>query len=329
MPANIQPTFLLASNSPELIAAFQPVLLAFGPRVQVEPSAQAALVAMLSPAAPSLALLDAILPGMEVDRLLAAVRVEPEGRRFPIVLISDTVTEEWKDRLAEGIIDDLVPPNTPSPYLRLRIDMAIRTFRRTVELEQLRDEAALNSQTDPLTGISNRPTLLSMLFRETDRVQRMNTSLSMILFDIDDFGHWNSRLGTVACDDLLVKVVGRVQRLLRSYDLIGRVGKDEFLLGLPGCSSVNAVMLAERIRLEVFSAPFPIAGQAVRLSACQGVSESQGRSPVVVLREAEQALAAARTAGPDSIQCFGDCPQSHPPPVAFLSPASPDDLLAW
>ena len=37
-----------------------------------------------------------------------------------------------------------------------------------------------------------------MLFRETDRVQRMNSSMSLILFDIDDFGHWNSRLGVDA-----------------------------------------------------------------------------------------------------------------------------------
>ena len=322
-------TILFASGAQALIAAVEPTLLASGAQVKVEPSAQAALVTMLSPASPSLALLDANLPGMEMGQLLAAVRAEAEGRRFPIVLISDTVTQEWIDRLAEAVIDDLILPTVPPAYWRLRLDMVMRTFGRSRELEQLREAAALNSQTDPLTGIYNRSTLLSMLFRETDRVQRMNTSLSMILFDIDDFGHWNSRLGTTACDDLLLQVVGRVQRLLRSYDLFGRVGKDEFLLGLPGCSSVNAVLLAERVRLEVFSSPFHVAGLAVRLSACFGVAASQGRSPVVVLRQAEQAMQLARADGPESIQCSSDCPPAQPPPVGFLSPTSGDDLLAW
>jgi hypothetical protein len=49
----------------------------------------------------------------------------------------------------------------------------------------------------------------------------------------------------------------------------------------------------------------------------------------VVLRETEQALELARNAGPETIQCFGDCPQPAPGPVAFLSQSSGDQLLAW
>jgi hypothetical protein len=49
----------------------------------------------------------------------------------------------------------------------------------------------------------------------------------------------------------------------------------------------------------------------------------------VVLREAEQVLRAAQEAGPEQIKCSGDCPEPHAPPVAFLSGASVDDLLAW
>ena len=171
--------------------------------------------------------------------------------------------------------------------------------------------------------------MLAMLFRETDRVQRMKSSLCVILFDIDDFGHWNSRLGTEACDELLCQVVARSTRLLRSYDLLGRPGKDEFLMALPGCSSANAVIMAERLRVDVFCAPFRVGGDAIRLSACFGIASSLGRSPVVVLREAEQALLVAKATGPESIQCAGDSPQPDAAPVAFLSPTSGDELLAW
>jgi hypothetical protein len=50
---------------------------------------------------------------------------------------------------------------------------------------------------------------------------------------------------------------------------------------------------------------------------------------VVVLREAEQALLVAKASGPESIECAGDCPQPSAAPVAFLSPTSGDELLAW
>jgi diguanylate cyclase (GGDEF)-like protein len=333
MPANTPPTFLLASPEPALLAAIEPALLASGARVEIVLTPEAALASIDSPQPPTLALLDASLSGMEsnmeISRLVAAVRATENGNRLPIVLISDTVVPEWSDRLADGVIDDLIPRAAEPAYWQLRLDQALRAHRRSRELETLREAAALNAQIDRLTGIYNRETILSMLFRETDRVQRMKSSLCIVLLDIDDFGHWNSRLGSGACDELLCQVVGRTTRLLRSYDLLGRPGMDEFLVLLPGCSPVSAFMLAERLRIEVFCSPFRVAGESIRLSACFGIASSLGRSPVVVLREAEQALQWAKAAGPESIQCFDGNQNSVPAPVTFLSPTSGDELLAW
>ncbi len=322
------PVFLLASPEPELLSAIEPVLMASGPRVEVVLSAEAALRSMTGPNPPALALLDVTLLGMEIGQLLAAARAAA-GSAFPIVLIADAVTPDWIDRMAEGVIDDVVPRLAEPPYWQLRIGMAMHTHRLARELEALREASAMNAQLDRLTGVYNRETLMAMLFRETDRVQRMNGSLCLLLFDIDDFGHWNSRLGAHACDELLCQVVTRSMRLLRSYDLIGRPGNDEFLLALPGCGPANAAVLAERLRSEVFCEPYRVAGEAIRLSACFGIAVSNGRSPVVVLREAEQALAWAREMGPESIQCFGEHEQRSASPVTFLSGSSGDELLAW
>jgi diguanylate cyclase (GGDEF)-like protein len=329
MLANHPPVFMIASHEPALLDEIVPILTASGARTEIVLSAEAALAAMTAPNPPSLALLDVNLPGMEMTQLLAAVRADAGGRRFPIVLISDAIHPEWINLLTEGVIDDLIPHAAESTYWRLRLDLVLRNHHRMRELELLHESAAMNAQMDHLTGIYNRETILSILFRETDRVQRMKSSLCMILFDIDDFGHWNSRLGADACDELLCQVAGRSTRLQRSYDLLGRVGKDEFLMALPGCSSVNAVILAERLRGDVFGTPFHVAGQVVRLSACFGIASSNGRSRIVVLREAEQALQAARTAGPESIQCFESASQSPASPVIFLSPTSGGELLAW
>jgi two-component system, cell cycle response regulator len=238
------------------------------------------------------------------------------------------VSQEWIDRLAEGAVDDLILRSAEPAYWQLRLDLALRNNRLAHELESLRDASIRNAQLDRLTGVYNRETMLAMLFRETDRVQRMNGAMSLVLFDIDDFGHWNSRLGVDACDELLCQVANRTGALLRSYDLLGRPGMDEFLIALPACSPASAMMLTERLRIEVFAAPFRVAGESIRLSASFGIAVSRGRSPVIVLREAEKALECAKTAGPEAIHCFG-CSPATPPPVTFLSSTSGDELLAW
>jgi diguanylate cyclase (GGDEF)-like protein len=328
MPQTLKTTYLLASHEPALLAAVEPVLAARGVHVQIVMSPEAALSALTAVDAacpPTLALIDARLPGLDTGRLLAAARGEAD-HRLPLVLFSDTISEDFKERLEEGILDDLLPINLTPCHLSLRLEMTFRAHRRAQEFDQLHDLLVRNDRTDRLTGAYTRNAILSLLFRETDRVQRMNTALSVILFDIDDFGHWNTRLGPAACDQLLVFVVERMTRLLRSYDIFGRVGKDEFLVGLPGCTAVNAVLLAERIRGEVFGAPFSVAGTAVRLTACFAIAPSHGRSPIVVLREAERALGLAREAGPETIQCAAVLPQAKTVPAAVLSA---DDQLSW
>ena len=327
MHAPNRPTFLLASPEPALMAAIEPVFLSTGAHIDVVLTAEAALEKMNGPNPPGFALIDANLPGMETGKLLTAARAQ--GSRFPIVLISDNVTEELIERLADGILDDLILRSSNAAYWQFRIDKALHRFRIERELDNLRETASRNAQLDRLTGVYNREAIMTTLFRETDRVQRMKSDLSLVLFDIDDFGHWNSRLGVDACDELLCQIVQRTNRMLRSYDVLGRPGMDEFLLVLPGCMPANAATMAERLRIEVFATPFQVVGEAVRLSACFGVASSQGHSPVVVLREAEQALQWAKSAGPESIQCFGLSPHPTHAPVAFLSPTTGDELLAW
>jgi len=329
MLAEKSPVFLLASPEPEFLLKTEPVLISMGAQVQVVMTAPAALAAMMAPKPPDLVLLDVDLPGMPIERLLAGAHASTEGKRYPIVLITDVVTQTWIERVAEGMVDDLAPRHAHSSWLQFRLTHALRLHHVKMEAESLRESAVMNAQLDRLTGVYNREAMLAMLFRETDRVQRHNTAMCLVLFDVDDFGHWNSRLGVNTCDELLCQVVARTNRLLRSYDLLGRPGMDEFLISLPGCGIANAQMLAERLRFEVFSQPFRVTGESIRLSACFGISSSQGRSPVVVLREAEEALARAKQAGPETIQCFGESTRPPAAPVTFLSPTSGDELLAW
>jgi len=314
MLTELPPDFLLASPDAELLAILDPVLRALGSRVEIALTSDAALRALTTADPAAVALVDGRLTGAEpvtdINDLLVAVRMQISRRRLSLLLIADETSGREAGFLAAGLIDDVAPRTMDAAWWRLRIQIALRGRSQLQELEALREASRRNLQMDHLTGIYNRETLMAVLFRETDRVQRMRSSLSMILFDIDDFGHWNSRLGAEACDDLLRQVVARTSRMLRSYDVLGRSGKDEFLVALPGCTQAHAAQMAERLR-GVFSAPFEVHGKAIRLSACFGIADSFGRSPVVVHREAEQALVSARTDGPETIRWFDD-PQTTP-----------------
>jgi two-component system, cell cycle response regulator len=188
--------------------------------------------------------------------------------------------------------------------------------------------AAVNAQMDPLTLVYERDPLLSMLFRETDRVQRMKTSLCLMLFAIENSGARNIQMSAEGCDDLLPQIAERALRILRSYDVLGRLDSGQFLAILPGCNAVDATMLAERLQVALFGKPFQSVGESIQLSACFGIASSEGRSPMVVLSEVQQALSHAKNRGPGSIACFGMGEPDQQPRSPFLTSVSKNEPLA-
>ncbi len=283
---------LFAGCDREMIAAVEPWLRAMGALVEVGEGA--AGVAGLG--SPGVVLVDPAIAagGAGIRQLHAAV-----GERFPVVMVTDTVTPRWRDCIAEELIDDVFPVAGPACHFQLRLEMVWREFSRRQELKAMREAARQTAPTDPLTGIYYRAALLPLLFRETDRVQRMGVALAMIAFDVD--GRRSGGAAGTRERQTMREVVPRLNRLLRSYDLVGEVKRDTFLIALPGCNEANAVRLAERARAEVFSAMGPGKFGRHGSETCFGVVESHGRSPLVVVREAEQLLERARAAGAGTI----------------------------
>jgi len=152
--------------------------------------------------------------------------------------------------------------------------------------------------------ICNRADLISRLFRETDRAQRMKTPLTLIAFCVLELDEIHLHSGPAVSDGVIRQVAARTMHLMRSYDLLGHVAFNEFLLALPGCGVFDATLLAERLCAKVFSVSFQVAQRQVLMSACFGIAPGDGRSPIVVLREASSALQSARAMGPGSIRCL-------------------------
>ena len=261
---------------------------------------------------PGVVLLDARLPGVRSGRLLAGIQGSGLHGRCAVALIAEQVSDEWIARLREGVIDDIVPRSADIATWRTHISTMQRGHMLSAELKQLREMALLELEHDRETGTFNHDAMMLILFRETDRVQRLHGALSVVLLGVENLDMWPEKLGNSARGELLRGAAGRMAQLLRSYDVLGRMSENTFLLVLPGCSAVNATLLAERMLSDVFGEPFVIqrdgagtkrAGgsglgvEEVTLTARFAVATSRGRSPVVVMREVEQALEKVRLAG--------------------------------
>ena len=173
--------------------------------------------------------------------------------------------------------------------------------------------------------VLGRDELIAALFRETDRAQRMNTGMAVILCGIEGWEGCQVRLEKATLAEVEQEITSRIVRVLRCYDSLGRIGDGEYCLILPGCNSFNAVEMAERLRQEVLSSSIIAAGEELKLDACLGVAGSGGRSPLVVLRNAENALAKARVRGVGSIE--RSCYDTEVDPASFAIPII--DSKAW
>lgn len=110
---------------------------------------------------------------------------------------------------------------------------------------------------DSMTMLFNHSFLRQSLDREIKRCVEKNSQLSFMILDVDDFKAYNDVLGHPPGDELLKIVANLLERNVRSYDMVGRYGGDEFGVILPCSGHSRAVEVGERLRLAVAEYPFP------------------------------------------------------------------------
>jgi diguanylate cyclase (GGDEF)-like protein len=151
---------------------------------------------------------------------------------------------------------------------------------------------------DPVSGLFNRRYFHERLDEELDRARRQNTTVALLMIDIDNFKGINDRFGHLA-GDLVIRGVGDIlKRSVRKFDLCTRFGGEEFAIVMPGSGPENSAPVAERIRqrIEAFrSADAELA--ELRVTASIGMAVSQGASARELITRADQALYEAKQAG--------------------------------
>jgi diguanylate cyclase (GGDEF)-like protein len=159
------------------------------------------------------------------------------------------------------------------------------------------------STRDPLTGLNNRRSTLEELQNRFDLSQRHNRPLAVIMCDLDHFKLINDSRGHGAGDRVLEEFGLRVRTNLRTTDLAGRIGGEEFLLILPETDMEGALLLAERLRAATGEVPFELPPDRLQVTCSLGVAQRspEDRDGGVLMARADGALYAAKRGGRDRV----------------------------
>jgi diguanylate cyclase (GGDEF)-like protein len=184
-----------------------------------------------------------------------------------------------------------------------------RTFNEmAAELQRDRGKLTELSITDDLTRLKNFRHFASRLEEEVQRAERYGHHLSLILFDIDHFKHYNDTHGHPAGNEVL-RVIGRLLRdSARQTDIIARYGGEEFVIVLPETTKGDALMLAEKICRLIEAHRFPgeerqPGGSLTVSGGVAAVPSDLAHSPLL-LDAADRALYAAKEAGRNRVLAY-------------------------
>jgi len=164
---------------------------------------------------------------------------------------------------------------------------------------------------DSLTGLYNRKHFLELAEVDIKRALRMKQSVYAGMLDIDFFKTVNDTYGHAAGDALLKVTAGIIRHTIRSYDLVGRLGGEEFAFLITNLEPQEVVQLVERIRENVEGHIEQYEGVSIKITCSIGLSKFlQGDTMETALKKADLALYAAKNAGRNRMKTCNDLIQS-------------------
>ncbi|MEC9341264.1 MAG: EAL domain-containing protein, partial [Pseudomonadota bacterium] len=240
---------------------------------------------------PAIVLLDAVMPIQDGFRTCELIRKLPQGADVPILMITGLDDELSVERAFRAGAADFITKPVNYGVLRRRVARIMSARKSEQNVRRL-------AYQDSLTGLANRPAFTERV-RGHLRARRSSEGLALVFLDLDQFKMINDTMGHDVGDELLISVARRLERCVRSEDVIARQGGDEFTLCLQATQSADDVVPVVDKILAALSAPFEIGQREVFVTASMGIAlyPDDGKDMETLVKHADTAMYQAKEVG--------------------------------
>ncbi|GAB2883059.1 hypothetical protein GCM10027046_09370 [Uliginosibacterium flavum] len=228
-----------------------------------------------------------------------------------VSIFAEQITQAASLQDLAGLVEDIVKETKLVESSARHSQEELQSLRVTVdqankEIARLEGELETASELvrhDPLTGTLNRKGLDEMLARETARMQRRGSKLSLAMLDVDDFKKLNDTLGHTTGDEALKHLAQVIRENIRPQDSAGRYGGEEFLILLPDTGLDDGVIAMRRLQRELTKRIFLHDNKKVLITFSAGVAEMLADEVTqVAINRADKAMYVAKKAGKNRVE---------------------------
>lgn len=193
----------------------------------------------------------------------------------------------------------------PTAWHEQIVNACIHLCALALERQESKRHIARLASMDSLTGLPNRSEILHLMSDELLRADGLKLPLALLFLDFDHFKDVNDTLGHTTGDRLLVEMSRRLKAQLRTGDIVGRIGGDEFVILIHNCRGDEAARISARL-LEYLAAPVNIEGLNLSMSVSIGITlfPEHGRDAETLLKHADTAMYEAKREGRGKFRFF-------------------------
>jgi diguanylate cyclase (GGDEF)-like protein len=226
-------------------------------------------LAFLHDTTPDLVLFEHQLNGETALELARDIRSNHQDLAM-MVVTDDADVQNCTSYFHTGVDDYLEKSQLDPRLLHARI-------KRAISERRARGERRRAARFDDLTDLYNRRFTFQRIHEEMTSAARHNHSFSLCLVDLDGFKNVNDQHGHICGDLLLKRVSERIRASVRTDDIVGRYGGDEFLVGLRQTDSAGAYRVAQKLIEEIGQTRFDLPeGDSIHVNCSVGVAELNG-----------------------------------------------------
>lgn len=253
---------------------------------------------------PDLVMLDYVMPEMDGCAFLDRFRKIDRLKDIPVVIITAEDSKETLYQALQAGANDFLRKPVDQIELLARARNMLELRARQVELAKANERLFVLATTDSLTGLANRRYFLQSLSQEIERCSRYQRPCAVAMLDADRFKAVNDTYGHDVGDQVLQRLARVLVDELRSVDLVGRLGGEEFAIQMPDTDRDRGLETCTRLLDLIREATLSVRSKQVGVTVSIGLTEvnpdSDGTSEV--LKRSDRALYRAKALGRDCIE---------------------------